>query len=728
MEIRQFFRAEGQAGKGTKMNHLLALVVSGRRRPRRTHHLVVLRVAMASAAIGALVGSLAFAEEPCEPGEGGYPQECPGIARIIVCDYGRVVDDLEYQFEPFIAAIQRECEITLAGVWIDQANPNDNLAVNHIAVSLSDDGGETWRPPGGDFALCEFMGDDPRRFLNGCYFSECVGMPLDCELLPDNCGPYLDSPWHGYDPGICAGGNDHLYLIALSDITEPGCEPYTRTDLLFSRSNDFGWSWGPFAWTPQPDRRLKHICDMDSKEPDRSLIAAAPAPGSDFVMVYWNDAGHDHIYALRSLDAGDDWEGFDGGSDPTELCAVLNPLQVYGPHVAINGDSEVCLAWAQYSGTDQGEIHLRRWDEANGWYPDPASDDPPITVVRPFPTCFGHGPYHERSSPSIAVDCTHSIGASSGPGPYNGWIYIVYAERRTSSLPGQPPGNLGRLKFVRSCDGGLTWSNPETISRDAEHPESRQFYPRVRVDGRGNIGVSWYDSRHADSQSVYSKYDIYFAYSSNGGDSWFERRVTQGESGQPFFDTCTAGLPVDYSGMTSDPRSGFSTFYILAMGKPFGADDLDIYSYAVHLRPKGDFDGDHDVDGFDGQFNLCMWPPHPICECAALDLNGDGEVNYDDIVLFPDVLTGALCDCHGPCHEDPECNGEGPGDGAWWDDESLADLPSECDLAKWFVTHVPLECVQGLVEKLAKYVDSHPDDPQAEEMLQFIVCFYAVFK
>jgi len=145
--------------------------------------------------IVALVATVAvLAEEPCEPGEGGYPLECPGIARIVVCDWGPLVDDDEGQCETFIAAIQRECEVTLAGIWIDQGNPNDNPAVNHIAVSLSDDGGETWRPPGGDFELCQFMGDDPRRFLNGCYFSECVGDPLECDLLPNNCVPYVDSP------------------------------------------------------------------------------------------------------------------------------------------------------------------------------------------------------------------------------------------------------------------------------------------------------------------------------------------------------------------------------------------------------------------------------------------------------------------------------------------------------------------------------------------------------
>ena len=577
------------------------------------------------------------------------------------------------------------------------------------------------------------MGNDPRRFLNGCYFSECTvqGGSLQCDLLPDNCVPYLDSPWEGYDPGICAGGNGNLYFIGLSDITIDGSLPYDRVDLLFSRSSDFGETWGPFTWDPPPDRRMKHIC-MNAYGPDRCLITAPPSEDDDSVVVYWNDGGHDHIWALRSTDAGENWAGFDGDPEPTELIAVSDPRQVYAPHAAISNDGIVYLTFAHVDfATFVGDIYLCRWDETNGWYPDPARD--PITVSGAFPACLGFGPYAERSSPSIAVDCTHDIGPTGGSGPRSDWVYIVYTERRTDPLLDEP-ANLGRVKFVRSCDGGLTWSSPQIISPDAENPESRQFYPRVRVDGRGNIGVSWYDSRHAASQSQSPEYDVYFAYSSNGGNSWFERRVSTREDAEPFFDSVVQGppcqSPVDYSGMTADPRPGFSTFYVMAIGTPNGAAaDMDIYTYAVHLRPKGDFDGDHDVDDSDAQFNLCLWPSYPICECGALDLNGDGEVTWDDVELFPDVWTGALCDCHGPCHEDPACDGEdsGGGGGAWWDEDALADLPASCDLAKWFVTHVPLQYLQGFVKKVAEYVKVHPDDPQADEMSQFIVCFYAVW-
>jgi len=83
-------------------------------------------VGWAAAIVLAGAAGVALAEEPCEPGEGGYPPECPGIARIVVCDYGPLVDDDEGQCETFIAAIQRECEVTLAAIWLDQGNPNDN--------------------------------------------------------------------------------------------------------------------------------------------------------------------------------------------------------------------------------------------------------------------------------------------------------------------------------------------------------------------------------------------------------------------------------------------------------------------------------------------------------------------------------------------------------------------------------------------------------------------------
>jgi hypothetical protein len=149
----------------------------------------------------------------------------------------------------------------------------------------------------------------------------------------------------------------------------------------------------------------------------------------------------------------------------------------------------------------------------------------------------------------------------------------------------------------------------------------------VRIDGRGNIGVSWYDTRFETwiPQSKH-KYDVFFAHSSDGGTSWSEQRLT-GDGIAPFFDSVNNAS--DYSGMAADPRAGTAHFYMLAMGTPVGETEAsqDIFSYEVKLRGRGDYDGDFDIDGYDAAFNSCLGNTiDPCTSCGVLDLTGPGGV------------------------------------------------------------------------------------------------------
>ena len=218
----------------------------------------------------------------------------------------------------------------------------------------------------------------------------------------------------------------------------------------------------------------------------------------------------------------------------------------------------------------------------------------------------------------------------------------------------------------------------------------------------------------------------------NGGDTWLEKRVSGLEGEDAFFRSfgVPLGHPADYSGMAADPRQGFSEFYILAMGteQPAGTEQ-DIFAYKVSPRAAGDLDGDFDIDGMDGAFGLCFGEDYVYsqCECAALDFDDDGDIDDDDVRAFRDAFTGPLCDCHGPCHDDPECRGEGEsvgGDG--FDQEAWESLPPKCELAAWYLTHLPTEEVAALAKKLADYLMQHPDDEDAEEIADFVACVFAV--
>lgn len=72
-----------------------------------------------------------------------------------------------------------------------------------------------------------------------------------------------------------------------------------------------------------------------------------------------------------------------------------------------------------------------------------------------------------------------------------------------------------RVKVAASTDGGASWSSPVTVS-DGTTPTDAST-PAIAVDGRGVIGVSWYDRRADPTDRCYQPY---FAASTDGGATW----------------------------------------------------------------------------------------------------------------------------------------------------------------------------------------------------------------
>jgi Neuraminidase (sialidase) len=90
--------------------------------------------------------------------------------------------------------------------------------------------------------------------------------------------------------------------------------------------------------------------------------------------------------------------------------------------------------------------------------------------------------YRKDSFPSLAV------------GPMNGEIYNVYPDQ---------PGANSEIKFVRSTDGGTTWSAPVVLN---DVSTGQRLMPSVSADDQGGVHVCWFDTRNgADAQT----YDIY---------------------------------------------------------------------------------------------------------------------------------------------------------------------------------------------------------------------------
>lgn len=94
----------------------------------------------------------------------------------------------------------------------------------------------------------------------------------------------------------------------------------------------------------------------------------------------------------------------------------------------------------------------------------------------------------------------------------NGAIYLSFTR------PLDKP-HTGYIRFVRSLDGGQTFSAPLTIQRDLAVTGHR--FDSMLVDREGRIFIAWIDKRDADraraEQRAYRGAAVYYAVSSDGG-------------------------------------------------------------------------------------------------------------------------------------------------------------------------------------------------------------------
>lgn len=126
--------------------------------------------------------------------------------------------------------------------------------------------------------------------------------------------------------------------------------------------------------------------------------------------------------------------------------------------------------------------------------------------------------------PSLVCDLTN--------GSRRGWLYLTWAG-----------DNIPNIYFSRSTDRGLTWSEPKIIHSDTTND---QFWQWISLDPiNGDIAVMYLDSRDDPKNMLV---ETYVSYSSDGGDSWIDRKVSDMSGdlrNNPFRGNSFAG---DYSG------------------------------------------------------------------------------------------------------------------------------------------------------------------------------------
>jgi len=126
--------------------------------------------------------------------------------------------------------------------------------------------------------------------------------------------------------------------------------------------------------------------------------------------------------------------------------------------------------------------------------------------------------------------------------PNDGTLYCVYFD--VTGYHG-PNANVD-LYLTKSNDQGTTWTTPTVINGDGLVPGD-QFFPWIEVDSLGRLHLLFFDTRHTvQSDASSSAYlDAYYSWSSDGGDSWTEHRLTP----ESFHTGAASGFIGDYLGM-----------------------------------------------------------------------------------------------------------------------------------------------------------------------------------
>ena len=103
--------------------------------------------------------------------------------------------------------------------------------------------------------------------------------------------------------------------------------------------------------------------------------------------------------------------------------------------------------------------------------------------------------------------------------------------------------NYPNVYFSKSIDEGQSWSSPVIVHSDTTND---QFWHWMSIDPlTGDLAIMYLDSRN-DTNNI--MIDCYVSYSSNGGDTWIDKRVSDINSDirlNPFANRAFAG---DYSG------------------------------------------------------------------------------------------------------------------------------------------------------------------------------------
>jgi len=356
--------------------------------------------------------------------------------------------------------------------------------------------------------------------------------------------------------------------------------------------------------------------------------------------------GHGNIYHAWDYAGccGDDWfsRSTDGGQ--TFDTPVPVPGQPIWGVTAVGPDGEVYIAGRRES-TGSEFIVAKSSTVQDPLNPLAFDFAQPVDLGGSLLYNLGYGPNPGGLLGHVWVAVDHSVG------PTRGNVYVL----ASVEPPGADPLDV---HFIRSTDGGVTWSIPIRINDDAAGTNAWQWFGTLSVAPNGRIDVIWNDTR--DDPGGYDS-ELYYSYSDDAGLTW-----SANEPISPPFDP-HLGWPQqdklgDYYDMVSD-KVGAHLAYAATFNGEQDVYYLRIGEYDCNDNGIGDLtdiaDGTSQDVNADGIPDECDLPPDCdtggpyVAECqgnttaVALDGTGSSDPEHHPLVFM------WATDCPGASLDDP---------------------------------------------------------------------------
>lgn len=233
----------------------------------------------------------------------------------------------------------------------------------------------------------------------------------------------------------------------------------------------------------------------------------------------------------------------------------------------------------------------------------------------------------------LGADGDVQIAVDQSTGPMRGNIYMMAHVAPYDWQAGDDPLDM---HFVRSSDGGQTWSAPMRLNDDSPNANAYQWFPMLGVAPSSRIDAVWYDTRNGTGTAPYRYSQLYYAYSWDGGLTWSQNRPVTAifNTHLPYNSVNGAERQADKMGDYTQLLSDANGAHVAYTATFNGEQDV----YYLNVFPDCNENALSDVvdvsqgDSQDADAN------HVPDECeisvVAGDLDGDGDVDKNDLTLL----------------------------------------------------------------------------------------------